>query len=107
MCCIETDSYSIGELTHRALKIFSMQKSIVEQVVKLTHSCIEDTNSIRGENTSMTSASSKNENRTAPSTEKLSTKRMESRVDMLAINNNLEFVCEEDKSFEYDTKIST
>lgn len=47
---------------------------------------------------------SKNLQRAVPSTHKLQTKKMGTRVDMLVRVNNLKFLCEEDKASDDSTK---
>ncbi|CAO3701560.1 unnamed protein product [Rhizopus stolonifer] len=66
---------------------------------------IEGTSSIRGENCCQASASRKNLSRTVPSTEKLATKKMGNRVDLIVKNNSLEYVCQEEKCLEDNTKV--
>ncbi|KAI8079448.1 hypothetical protein BDF21DRAFT_41275 [Thamnidium elegans] len=66
---------------------------------------ISGSKSLRGESCSLSSCERKNLQRTVPSTDKLQTKKMGTRVDMLVTVNNLEFLCEEDKANDDNTKI--
>lgn len=73
--------------------------------LELLFESISGSKSLRGESSSVSSSERKNLQRAVPSTNKFQAKKMGTRVDMLVTINNLEFLCEEDKASDDNTKI--
>jgi hypothetical protein len=73
--------------------------------LELLFESISGSKSLRGESCSISSSDRKNLQRKVPSTDKLQTKKMGTRVDMLVTVNYVEFLCEEDKASDDSTKI--
>lgn len=73
--------------------------------LELLFESISGSKSLRGESSSVSSSERKNLQRAVPSTNKFQAKKMGTRVDMLVTINKMEFLCEEDKASDDNTKI--
>lgn len=73
--------------------------------LELLFETIDGAKSLRGESTSIASSERKNLKRAVLSTSKMQAKKMGTRVDMLVTANDLEYLYEEDKASDDDTKM--